>query len=305
MSSLLETSIRSVSLVAVVLGSACATTPRSAPPPTLQVEVHAADVSNGRVNSYLITGRDKAVLVDAQLVASEARELVEMIRASGKELETIFVTHAHPDHFMGLSIVAAAFPEARIVARPSVAEAIPAAYEEFEPLLQRFFPGDVPKGLVVPEVLAGTSLELEGVTLEVRDFEHGESEITSALLVPSLDAVFCADMAYNRVHPWLNELRFDGVREHVSVLESMGVATIYPGHGTAMTVADLATYRAYVDEFLEVAEEAPDAKTIVDTMSARHADYETLAGLRFSATAYVSNREAAAAGGSTPASATP
>lgn len=285
-----------LSLLAALLLAACATAPRHRAPPTLRVQAHASSEGNGSVNSYLITGREKAVLVDAQLVRSETDEVIAMVNASGKQLETIFITHAHPDHFMGLAQLAEAFPSARIVARPQVVEALPAAFERFRPLLERFFPGDVADAYVLPEVLVEPHLSLEGVALEVLDFHEGESEYTSALVIPSLRAVVCSDMAYNHVHPWLNELRFDGVKAHASALQALpDVDTLYPGHGAPMTKAQLPAYVAYVDEFLAVAAGAPDAKAIIDAMSAAHADYATLAGLRFSAGAYVEARDEAKA----------
>lgn len=293
-------------LIATVLLAACATGPRHRSPPTLRIQAHTSAEANASVNSYLITGRDKALLVDTQLVRSETEKLIAMVKASGKELETIVVTHAHPDHFMGLSQLAQAFPNARIVARPPVVEALPAAFDRFRPLLDKFFPGDVADAYVLPQVLTEPRLSLEGVEIEVIDYDDGESEHTSALVIPSLRAVLCSDMAYNHVHPWLNELRFDGVKAHVDALRALPeVDTLYPGHGAPMSKAQLDQYVAYIDEFLAVAEDAPDAKAIIDAMSAAHPDYATLAGLRFSASAYVDARKAAAPAPAAEATAAP
>lgn len=284
-------------MLATLLLAACASGPRHRTPPTLQIQAHVAAEANATVNSYLITGRDKAMLVDTQLVRSETEKVIAMIRASGKELETIVITHAHPDHFMGLAQLAEAFPQARIVARAPVVEAIPAGFDRYHPLLEKFFPGDVAPAYVLPEVLAEPRLQLEGVEIEVVDFHDGEAEYTSALVIPSLRAVLCSDMTYNHVHPWLNELRFDGVKAHVDALLALpDVDTIYPGHGAPMTKAQLPAYVAYVDEFLAVAAAAPDAKAIIEAMSAAHPDYATMAGLRFSASAYVDARGAKAGG---------
>ena len=68
------------------------------------------------VSSVLIEGRHDAILVDAQFGASDARKLVERIRASGKQLTTIYISHGDPDYYFGLATVQDAFPQARIVA---------------------------------------------------------------------------------------------------------------------------------------------------------------------------------------------
>jgi hypothetical protein len=55
-------------------------------------------------------------LVNAQFGASDARKLVELIRASGKQLTTIYISHGDPDYYFGLATLQDAFPQARIVA---------------------------------------------------------------------------------------------------------------------------------------------------------------------------------------------
>lgn len=45
------------------------------------------------VSSVLIEGRHDAILVDAQFGASDARRLVDLIRASGRQLTTIYISH--------------------------------------------------------------------------------------------------------------------------------------------------------------------------------------------------------------------
>lgn len=68
------------------------------------------------VSSVLIEGRHDAILINAQFGASDARKLVELIRASGKQLTTIYISHGDPDYYFGLATLQDAFPQARIVA---------------------------------------------------------------------------------------------------------------------------------------------------------------------------------------------
>ena len=50
----------------------------------------------------LIYGERDAVLVDTFLSEQHAKELLDWVIESGKNLTTIYVTHAHGDHFFGL-----------------------------------------------------------------------------------------------------------------------------------------------------------------------------------------------------------
>ena len=49
------------------------------------------------VSSTLVTGEREAILIDAQFGKSQAAKVVDMIRASGKKLSTIYISHGDPD----------------------------------------------------------------------------------------------------------------------------------------------------------------------------------------------------------------
>lgn len=68
----------------------------------------------------LISGDRDAVLIDALLTPADAARVVEWIRATGKNLTTIYITHGHGDHFFGLNTILEAFPDARAVNTPKL-----------------------------------------------------------------------------------------------------------------------------------------------------------------------------------------
>jgi hypothetical protein len=70
------------------------------------------------VSSELVTGDADAVLIDAQFQRNDAEALVQKIKASGKKLTTVYISHSDPDYYFGLDVIQAAFPEAKIVATP-------------------------------------------------------------------------------------------------------------------------------------------------------------------------------------------
>jgi glyoxylase-like metal-dependent hydrolase (beta-lactamase superfamily II) len=51
--------------------------------------------------STLITGATEAVLIDAQYLKDDIRDLGDLIERTGKKLTTIYVTHDHQDHYLG------------------------------------------------------------------------------------------------------------------------------------------------------------------------------------------------------------
>src|SRR6516165_7795465 len=68
----------------------------------------------------LIHGARDAVLVDTFLSVQHSKELVDWVVESGKNLTTVYITHAHGDHFFGLKLVLNKFPSARAFATASV-----------------------------------------------------------------------------------------------------------------------------------------------------------------------------------------
>jgi len=93
----------------------------------------------------------------------------DWLAESSKNLTTIYVTHAHGDHFFGLKLLLDRFQNAQAFA---TASNVAAMQEQIKPdFIKSFwephFPGQVPSLLVVPQVLEGNTLYLEGEELNV------------------------------------------------------------------------------------------------------------------------------------------
>src|SRR5277367_3783121 len=85
--------------------------------------------------STLIFGEYDAVLVDAMTTVAEAEALADWVALHNRNLETIYITHAHFDHFYGLSILLDRFPGARAIVTPKTMDAMQTS---FVPPLSQF-----------------------------------------------------------------------------------------------------------------------------------------------------------------------
>src|SRR5580704_17926698 len=127
------------------------------------------------MTSTLIFGEFDAVLVDAMTTVAEAEALADWIALHNRNLETIYITHAHFDHFYGLSILLDCFPSARAIATPNTMNAMQMSFTApVERLARQLFPGQVPTKLVAPQPYDSDTFTLEGH--ELRIIEQGRTD---------------------------------------------------------------------------------------------------------------------------------
>ncbi len=241
------------------------------------------------VSSVLLSGANDAVLVDAQFSTADAAKLVEMIKASGKKLTTIYISHGDPDFYFGLETLHAAFPDAQILATPQTIAHIQASKDEKLRIWGPQLGANAPGTLLVPSPLQGDSLQLEGQTLQVIGLD-GASPGRTVLWVPSIrtvmggvlvDAgshVFMADTQTPQSHQdWLAAL------QRIQALEPLRVI---PGHYAAGAPQDMAAVEftaGYIRAFDEEAAKTKSANALMAAMKQRYPGLEGEASLELSA----------------------
>ncbi|WP_420588345.1 hypothetical protein [Bacterioplanoides sp.] len=119
------------------------------------------------VTSTLITGSNEAILFDAQFQKNDAQQLVNMVLASGKQLTTIYISQADPDYYFGLDVLTAAFPDARVVATAATVDKIKKSMKGKKAYWGPILKDNAPQKLVLPEVLEGDSLMLDGERIDI------------------------------------------------------------------------------------------------------------------------------------------
>lgn len=238
------------------------------------------------VSSTLISGEKDAILVDAQFSNQEAEALVERIRASGKRLTTIYISHGDPDFYFGLDVLTRAYPEARVLATPATV-----AYIEKTraPKLAYWGPilkDSAPARTLVPEPLQDNLLQLEGQRIEVvgHDPQH------TSLWLPGIKAVVGGVLTSANIHLWVADAQSLEARRNwlksLDELEALQPATLIPGHYLGEAAMNLDDLRFTRDYLLALQEELPNAKdsdALIAAMKARYPDLEDDSSLELSA----------------------
>jgi len=200
----------------------------------LATKVFFSDESGFEVASVIVTGKTDAVLIDAQWTLSNAHRVIAEILETDKYLKTIYITHAHPDHYFGLGTIAEAFPEARVVALPSVASVINRQFfgkmEHWEKVIGVI---NVPRKKAKIESLAENYLELEGERIEIIPEVMGDMKYNTVVWIPSIKTLFGSDVLFNQAHPFTCELTSEERQRwiwDIERLEKMDAEIIIPGH---------------------------------------------------------------------------
>lgn len=238
--------------------------------PKLSLEVVTGTPEGFLVTSTLVSGEKEAVLIDAQFTLADAKTVAERVKASNKTLTTVYVTHGHPDHYFGFVALKEAFPDAKLVALPSTVAEIEktwaAKVKQWKPL----YKDGITDAPVIPEVSSGTSITLEGETLELVGGVQGDDSANSYVWIPSLKTVVGGDIVYDAVYPWTAETDADTRKAWSGTLDKLAELKperVVPGHQTPARQQDPENL-AFTKGYLAAYEEAlASSKTAAELQS--------------------------------------
>lgn len=257
-----------------------ATATAHADPKPLEVKVYTSSPAGFLVDSTLISGEKDAILIDAQFTVSEAHRLVADVLESKKNLTTVYVTHAHPDHYFGLGIVHQAFPKAKLVALPATIAEIKKTWQGKVKQWAPMYGALVPAQPVLPAALAGTKLELEGQTLEIRGGVQGDATQSSYVWIPSIKTVVAGDIVYRGVYVWTAETTPEQRKAWAKTLDEIAAlhpAQVIAGHKDPKldnSPAGLDQTRQYLETFDAAVASSKNATEVEQKVKARYKDLQ-------------------------------
>ncbi|WP_053145848.1 MBL fold metallo-hydrolase [Pseudomonas sp. P97.38] len=241
------------------------------------------------VSSVLVSGEHDAILVDAQFGKSQAEQVVEKIRASGKRLTTIYISHGDPDYYFGLQTLTAAFPEAEVLATQPTVEhikhTVDGKLKYWGPILK----ADATDKAIVPQVLKGDSLTLEGKRLQIIGLDGPQPE-RSFVWIPSIKAVVGGVVVAENIHVWMADTQTPQSHQDwlatLYSIEKLQPRSVIPGHYLGESTRSLAPVKftaGYIKAFDEEAARAKDAAALIAAMKQRYPDLGEDSSLELSA----------------------
>ena len=246
--------------------------------PPLKVEVLRNSAGSLYSNSVLIEGEHDAVLVDPPFTKADAHRVVAMVLDSGKHLTYVFVTHDHPDHYFSMDVVADAFPDAKIVADPTVVadiwRSLPAKVKRWSPMLGP----NGPAHPSAPAELTSDTIMLEGHALKVLGPMQGDHVHATALWAPDIKALFPGDLVFNQVFLWLGEHGPENVaawEQSLDTLAALHPEMVVAGHakpGLPNDMSGIIFSRAYLEAWAKLVPQAKDSKDLQARIKAAFPD---------------------------------
>ena len=237
------------------------------------------------VSSEIISGPTEVILIDAQMARSDAAALVAKIKATNKPLKAVYVSQSNPDFYFGLETIRQAFPSAPILATPQTIADINAtkvgklAY--WGPLLKE----NAPNSIIVPEVLQGNTLTIDGKPLHVVGLD-GPTPNRTFIWIPSERAVVGGVAVVANEHVFMADTqspqsRADWRRTLASI-EALKPDMVVPGHylpdpdgSEPRSLASVHFTLDYLDVFEAQAALSANAAELITKMKAL---YPALAG---------------------------
>jgi glyoxylase-like metal-dependent hydrolase (beta-lactamase superfamily II) len=226
------------------------------------------------MTSTLIFGEHDAVLVDAMTTVAEATALADWIALHNRNLETIYITHAHFDHFYGLSILLDRFPGARALTTPKALNAMQMSFSApVERLARRLFPGQVPAKLVAPEPYEHDTFTLEGQELRIIEQGRTDSPDSTSLYVPSIGLIVAGDVVYNQCHMYVGDTTPESRRNWIAALDRLAAlnpAMVVAGHkkpGAPDSPSTIQETKRYLEDFDRLQKTATSDQELFDQMT--------------------------------------
>lgn len=227
------------------------------------------------ITSTIIYGDKDAILIDAQFQKQYAEQLVKEIKATGKNLKIVFISHSDPDFYFGLDVIKKAFPNVKIISTAQTAYLISASKDDklavWNPQLKR----DAPSEVFVPEAVTSIP-DLEGNKIEIK--QNPDDPAHSFIWIPSIKTIVGGISVSVDSHIWMadtqNKEAIDKWIGQIDAMKALQPQQVVPSHFAKLNLApqSLDFVKGYLENYKKAVTENKTPDTIVKFMVTQYPD---------------------------------
>lgn len=258
---------------ALTLGVGAATGADAQTNSALTVKVYNADGHSFHVNAVVVSGQTEAVVIDAGFTRADALRVAANVLDSGRTLKTIFISNADPDFYFGAEVLKAYFPQAQVLTTAAVREKIQAKLAGKVGFWAPKMGANAPQKPIVPDLLKGTTLSVDGEVIEVRGIS-GELAHRPYVWIPSIKTIAGNIAVFGNVHVWTADTQKDSERAawlaQLDEMEALKPKVVVPGHmapDTDLGVSAIAYTRTYLQRFQAESLKAKTGAELIEAMT--------------------------------------
>jgi glyoxylase-like metal-dependent hydrolase (beta-lactamase superfamily II) len=223
---------------------------------TLQV-YNAAETSFG-VASVVISGPTESILIDAQFTRADAEKIAQVIKASGKKLTAVYISHGDPDFYFGLEVLKKYFPEVTAYATAATVDHIKATAQKKLDVWGERLGNAITSNAILPQVLKQNTFTIDGEILEVTG--TSASPERTFVWIPGIKAVVGGINVFGTTfHLWMADAQTSEARQAwISVLEKiegLNPNIVIPAHAKSDSPFDISAVH-HTKEYIKFYSEA-------------------------------------------------
>jgi glyoxylase-like metal-dependent hydrolase (beta-lactamase superfamily II) len=242
----------------------------------LKLQVYNASENSFGVASVIVSGKTDAVLIDAQFTLADAEKVAEEIKKSGKHLTAIYVSHGDPDFYFGLEAFKKYFPDVTVYASPETIEHIKATAQKKLEVWGERLGKNITSNVVLPQVLKGNSIDLEGQKLEIIGLQEFPSK--TFVWIPSIKAVVGGINVFGTsFHLWMADAQTSDARKQwLKVLDkivSLQPTIVVPAHAKSETAFDVTAVKhtiSYIQFYEEALKTNKTSEALIATLKTKY-----------------------------------
>lgn len=244
------------------------------------------------ISSTLIYGEKEAILVDTPITPAQNEALAAWVeyKLGNRKLTTIYITHGHADHFLGIGLLKKRFPGSRAVATSGTVEHMKQQVEPpiWNAVWSKYFPGQLGEAADVElaEPLTSNEFYLEGHAVQVIEVGHTDTHSSTALFVPDIRLAVCGDAVYGDVHQMMREANTTEKRlewiKAVETIKALRPTTVVAGHKRVDGEDSpdiLDTTIEYIRDFENLKNASKSSRELYDRMIEKHGGRQNPAAL--------------------------